>query len=197
MVAVSPTRLPRVLLAALLLAGGGVVATGATAAPALACPASRTGLGQQAMQADDVFAGSVEERAEQGRTVVYTVRIDRLYKGDLDGTEATVTTPARARACGLPDLRSGTDYVFFTQGVDLETTSTAGTAPATDTLVRRVQRLLGEGRPATPPEPPEATFTLVGDQPTSFERIAAPGAALVIAGLLGLLLVAGLGRRRA
>lgn len=196
-VPVSATRLPRVLLAALLLAGGGVVTTGAMAAPALACPASRTGLDQRTLRADDVFAGSVEERAEQGRTVVYTVRIDRVYKGDLDGIEATVTTPARARACGLPDLSSGTDYVFFTQGADLETTSTAGTAVATDLLVRRVERLLGEGRPATPPEPPEAAFTLVGEQPTSFERVAAPGAALAIAGLLGLLLVAGLGRRRA
>lgn len=197
MVVVSVTRAPRVLLAALLLAGGAVVATGATSAPAEACPASRNGLDRQTMEADDVFTGSVRERAEQGRTVVYTVRVDRVYKGDLDGTEATVTTPARTRACGLPGLRSGTDYVFFTQGADLEATSTAGTAPATDTLVRRVERLLGEGRPATPPEPPEATFTLVGHQPTSFERVAAPGAALVIAGLLGLLLVAGLGRRRA
>lgn len=195
-VPLSVTRVPRVLLAALLLAGGGVAATGAPAASAPDCPASRTDLDQRTLQADDVFTGSVEERAEQGRTIVYTVRVDRVYKGDLDGTETTVTTPARARNCGLPDLSTGTDYVFFSQGADLETTSTAGTAPATDPLVRRVERLLGEGRPATPPEPPEATFTLVGEQPTSFERVAAPGAALAIMGLLGLLLVAGLGRRR-
>ncbi len=108
-----------------------------------------------------------------------------------------MTTPAAARACGLPDLRVGADYVFFTTGADLETTSTAGTARATGTLVARVERLLGEGRSATPAEPTEATFTRVAGARTSFERVAAPGAALVIVGLLGLLLVAGLGRRRA
>ena len=154
-------------------------------------------LDRQTRLADDVFAGSVGERAEEGRTVVYTVTVDRVYKGDLATATATVTTPAGARACGLPDLRTGTDYVFFTAGADLETTRTAGTAPATDARVRRMERLLGEGRPATPPEPPEATFTVVGEQATGFERVAAPGAALAIVGLLGLLLVAGLGRRRA
>jgi hypothetical protein len=194
MVAVSVTR---VLLSALLLAGSGVVATGATGAPALACPASRTSLDRQTRQADDVFVGSVGQRAKQGRrTVVYTVTVDRVYKGDVDTTDVAVMTPAAARACGLPDLRTGTEYVFFTSGADLETTSTAGTARATDGRVRRVERLLGEGRPPAPPEPVEATFTVVGDQPTSLQRVAAPGVALVIVGLLGLLLVAGLGRRR-
>lgn len=194
MVGVSVTR---VLLPALLLAGSGVVAVGATAGPAFACPEGQPTLSRQSMRADDVFSGTVAERTEQSRTVVYTVTVDRVYKGDLDTADATVRTQAAARACGLPDLRPGDDYVFFTTGADLETTSTSGTAPATDARVARVERLLGAGRSVAPIEPAKATFTRVAGARTSFERVAAPGAALVIAGLLGLLLVAGLGRRRA
>ena len=188
------TRLLRLLLAALLLAGGAVAATDA---PALACPGGRQSLALQTKRADDVFVGVVEERSERARTVEYAVRVERIYKGDLDAADATVTTLARARACGLPDLNPGASYVFLTTGADLEITSTGGTAPATDTLVARVERLLGAGRAAQPPEPVEADFTVVGGEPASFERLAAPGAALVLVGLLGLLLVAGLGRRRA
>lgn len=187
------TRLLRLLLAALLLAGGGVAALDA---PALACPGGRSSLAQQAKRADDVFVGVVEERSERARTVQYAVRVERIYKGDLDTADATVTTLARARACGLPDLRPGTSYVFLTTGADLEITSTGGTSPASDSRVARVEDLLGSGRAAQPPAPVEATFTTVGGAPTSFERVAAPGAALVLVGLLGLLLVAGLGRRR-
>ncbi|HEY0951930.1 hypothetical protein [Nocardioides sp.] len=188
------TRLLRLLLAALLLAGGAVAAIDA---PALACPGGKATLGQQTKRADDVFVGTVEERTERARTVEYAVRVERIYKGDLDTTDATVTTLARARACGLPDLRPDTSYVFMTAGADLEITSTGGTSPASTSRVARVERLLGSGRAAEPPAPVEATFTTVGEAPTSFERVAAPGAALVLVGLLGLLLVAGLGRRRA
>jgi hypothetical protein len=42
----------------------------------------------------------------------------------------------------------------------------------------------------------QATFTMVAGERTSLARLAAPGVALVIVGLLGLLLVASLGRRR-
>lgn len=189
----------RALLSALLLAGSLLVATpgGATAAPDGRCPQSREGIDQLTMKADDVFTATVDKRTGQGRTVVYDVTVDRVYKGDLDTVEATVSTPSSARECGLPDLRSGTDYVFFTAGADLETTSTSGTAQATDARVGRIERLLGEGRSVAPVEPAEATFTRVAGERTSFERLAAPGAALAIVGVLGLLLVAGLGRRRA
>lgn len=196
MVGVSVTR---ALLSALLLAGSLLVATpgSATAVPDTRCPQSRAGLDQLTIGANDVFTATVDKRTGQGGTVVYDVTVDRVFKGDLDTVEASVSTPAAARACGLPDLRTDTEYVFFTTGADLETTSTSGTAQATDARVGRVERLLGPGRSVAPVEPADATFERVGGERTSFERVAAPGAALVIVGLLGLLLVAGLGRRRA
>ena len=191
----APLLLRRVL-PALLLAGGGVVVAGATGAPALACPRDTAGLGQHAMRADDVFTGTVDQRRREGQQVVYTVSVDRVYKGRVDQEQVSVTTSAAPRACGVPDLAPGDDYVFFT-GADLDTGSSSGTAAATDRLVARVEKLLGDGRPATPPAPERASFTVVSGEPTRLERVAAPGAALVIVGVLGLLLAAALGRRRA
>jgi hypothetical protein len=189
----------RLLMAALLLAGSGAVATGGSVAVAAAprCPRDGASIQTHTKDADDVFTGSVTDRARQGDQVVYTVAVDRVYKGDVSTPEVSVTTDRAARACGLPDLAKGSPYVFFTNGEDLSTTAASGTAPATEARVARVARLLGDGRAPTPPEPDTATFTRVAGAPTSLERVAAPGLALVIVGLLGLGLAAGLGRRRA
>jgi hypothetical protein len=185
--------LRRVLAATLVAAG--LVAVGEL--PAQACPAASSSLDQQTMSADDVFTGTVDRRRANGQRVEYTVSVDRVYKGRLDTAEATVTTSVRVRACGVPGFRPGDGVVFFTTGEDLRTSARTGTAPATDARVRRVERLLGDGRPATPVEPAEATFTSVAGGTTSLERVAAPGVALVLVGLLGLLAAAVVGRRRA
>jgi hypothetical protein len=184
----------RRLLAAALVAAG-LVAVGDL--PAQACPASPPGLEQQTMAADDVFTGSVTDRQREGRTVLYTVAVDRVYKGDLDATDATLRTSALPRACGSPGLRPDGDYVFFTRGDAMRIGADSGTAGATHARVTRVERLLGDGRPAAEPAPEQASFTLVGGERTSLERVAAPGAALVLVGLLGLLAAALMGRRRA
>ena len=183
------------LLTVLLLVGGVVVALDG---PASACPASDATLPQQAKRADAVFTGTIADRTRKGPGVHYAIDVSRVYKGDT-GAQADVVTQRSPHACGLPDLRTGTDYVFFAteDGGDLTISSQGGTAPATDARVHRVERLLGAGTSPTPAEPEHASFTTVAGPSTSTTRLAAPGVALVIVGLLGLLLAVGLSRRRA
>jgi hypothetical protein len=196
--AVLLTRRLAVATAALLLAGSGAVAVepASAALPAPRCPGASQTFQAQTMGADDVFTGTVTDRAVQGADVVYTVEVDRVYKGDLDTAVATVTSDRSTRKCEYPRFDQGSPYVFFTRGADLTTSQEDGTAPATDARVAHVERLLGDGRAPTPPEPSTATFTRVASETTSLERVAAPGLALVIVGLLGLGLAVGLSRRR-
>lgn len=183
------------LVVALLLGCGGLLLP---AAPALAaCPPGNATLEAQTKRADEVFTGRVADRRPDARAVVYTIAVDRVYKGEVDTADVTVSTERSVAACGLPRLEPGESYVFFTStdGQDRTTDQRSGTSRASGGKVARVEELLGAGRPPTPPEPVEATFTLVADEPPTLERVAAPGAALVILGVLGLLLAAILGRR--
>lgn len=190
----------RRLLAALLLACSAVVALGA---PSLAaCPTDGADLQQHAAAADDIFTGVVAASSVAGTIATYTVDVERVYQGELAGEQVAVSSDTRPRACGLPRLEVGTTYVFFAQesGSDLMSDRRSGTAPASDAYVARIERLLGPGTPAAPPAaetPDKATFTTVAEAPADVQRLAAPGAALLIVGVLGLVFVAWRGRRRA
>ena len=90
-------------------------------------------------------------------------------------------------------------YLFFVRAADanLLANSCGGTAPATSARTQKIVALLGAGTTPIPPTPAEAEFTQVaGADPPSLTRLAAPGAAALLVGLLGLLVFGRLGRTR-
>ncbi|WP_126688308.1 hypothetical protein [Nocardioides ferulae] len=186
------------LLAALVLLAGALVIGPAPAAYACSCKSAT--VAQHAEDADAVFQGVIVERPERvpgERRLVYRVEVDRVYQGTVDDT-VEVSTAADSSVCGLPDLPLDRDVLFFADGSasSWRVNSCGGTAVATGALVARVESKLGEWQPEPTPAPDHATLTPVADgDPETFTRVAAPGLAMVIAGLLGLLLVRRLGGR--
>jgi hypothetical protein len=187
------------LLAALVgaLVGGGAVLAGPSAA-APACP--QPSLAKQAKQADVVFRGVVDKvRPVRGtgdhRIRTYKVTVDRVYQASLV-TDAVVVTAEVGVRCPPPTLAHGKRYIFFVTEQGSRLVSTAFTARATRQLTSQVVAKLGDGVQPHPAPALKASFTKVADaSPPSLSRLLAPGAALVIVSLLGLMVVARMGRR--
>jgi hypothetical protein len=191
--------------AAALVASVAVLGAGPGAASGVAprkCPTNT--VRHDIAAADAVFRGVVTKvRAASGsgthRTRDYRVAADRLYKGSLVTDKVVVTarvTGAGPRPCILPKLTTGERYIFFATEKGTRLMATTATAKAGRNLTRQVVAQLGDGKLPEPQPPATAQFTKVADaNPPRLSRLLAPGAALVIVSLLGLLVVGRLGRR--
>lgn len=206
----SAPRLLAALLAAVVvvLAGPAVTtASGATAnsASVPAAPCTCTGTVQEHVKsAPAVFTGTVQTitptggNAENGFSRTSTVEVERVYKGEMITTATVDVVTPRAFGRCTRDLVVDESYVFFAEADEaLTATGCGGTRPKTDGLVTQVERLLGAGRTPVPAEPPTATIDPVEtEEPASLTRVAAPGVALILVGLLGLAVVRRLARPR-
>jgi hypothetical protein len=185
----------RRLLAALALTGS-VLAVGT--APAVAGTAS------DAKHASAVFTGTVTRatttpaKRHAPSATTADVEVKRVYKGAIATTTVRVGSTRTSRDCARVRLREHREYVFFVSGdgSDLTTDGCSGTRRADRPTLARVEGVLGDGRPPVPPRPEQAVFSRVVDaEPPTLTRMAAPGIALVIVGLLGLVVVRRLGAR--
>ncbi len=191
----------------MLLATAGVLVA---AAPAHACKCVNTTTAEDAAAADAVFSGTVRETRkpepdQSGRVkglVTYLVDVDRVYKEE--GTVVTdtvqVSSQQASASCGLGNLPPGTEYLFFATARDagFRAGSCGGSRPATDDAVADVEAVLGTGRQMVPDgAKPELVLTEVETAaPQTVGRLAAPGVAIALLGLLGLVFVRVAGSRR-
>jgi hypothetical protein len=180
------------------LLGAPLVTAPAHAAPAPACP--RTTLDQDIARARVVFRGEVKQvravrRAGKERTRSYRVVSDRVYQSSLVQPSVVVTAQVGTK-CALPTLTKGTRYIFFVNERGARLMAMPATARATPKLTRQVVSRLGNGAQPEPTPPATAELSQVTDAtPPPLSRLLAPGAALLIISLLGLLVVGRLGRR--
>ena len=196
MFAKAPRLLPR-LFSVLVLACVGVVL--AQVPSQAVCRCVQGDVSSDIKSADAVFSGVLVDSSgtaagSKSAFATYEVEADTLYKGNV--RTSAVEVRSRNDDCALGDLEADKRYVFFVteQGTDLRADQCGGTAASSGKLVRQVEQVVGEGSPLgrsnQPDEPVTVEFTKVSDaEPDSLTRVAAPGAALVLVGLLGLLVV--------
>lgn len=184
------------LAAALLLACLALVLV--VDAPASAeCTCKQNELSQQVKRADAVFIGTIEAIATEGNDHTYSITASRAYLGTPERS-TQVESLGTPKNCGLGALSIGSTYIFLATGTEAPyvADSCGGTGTANPVRIGKIEKILGEGTSVEPPPPPEATRTLVEESaPPGFARLAAPGGAAAIIGLLGLVVVRRLARR--
>jgi len=176
------------LLATLVVA---LACLGLTGSPAVAAPARHhhhkpaclppapQQLSQAVHSADAIFAGKIVGLA--GRTA--SVTVGTMVKGS-PGSRTKVLFP-HGWDCGAT-LRKGATYAFFVLGSAGSYRVDAGLP----TSSANVDKTIADARALLAPPAPSVSFSepLVG-RPIPFVRLMAPGAAAVVIGLIGLLVV--------
>lgn len=142
------SALARALAAAVLLVATTGGALLVSAAPAAAC--SCTQPSAELLDTHDVvFSGVVTDRRESGGAGIVTLRIDRVFKGDVT-RRVDVVDEEPDSTCGL-DAEVGADLVVFGRLVDTEVTSNLClTVTANDGAYDQVLADLGEGTAPSP-----------------------------------------------
>ena len=172
-----------------------------------------------AADADDVFAGQVLSRTTHAGKVqqsgsrklqsyMHTVRVTKVFEGDLSSGDKVMLRTADKRVHhGLGPLQKGSTYLLFTRDADLgkkmatvTAAACAGTTALPDGLSARLrdqvdQILAGDTAPSA--EPVLSDPSGGASEPPTLSRTIAPGIALALLGVLGLVLFSWLGRRRA
>ncbi|QIG45041.1 hypothetical protein G5V58_21765 [Nocardioides anomalus] len=158
-----------------------------------------------AKKATAVFSGTVSDQTQQprpdgqpGAVYLQTITVDMVYRGGIRTETVQVQTDRLRGACSLGALEVDREYMFFVSGTGEPWVAAgdSGTRVQNDKVLGEVGDLLGEGEPPIAPPTEHAVFEPVDTSaPQSLSRAAAPGAALVIVGLLGLLVVGGIRRR--
>ncbi len=174
-------------------------------------PRSAAGGGEgQAGQDDGPSDGPSDgpTRAPDPRTTrwQHTVTVVIPFKSALQpGDRALIVTQPAGDAGGLGKLDQGATYVFFVsteQGMDhLRAARCSGTTKLPDGLTAEMRDQLDEtlGEPPAEDTTPDYTLSAPDDgarSTPSLGRLAAPGAAVALIGVLGLLLVARMASRR-
>ena len=198
-------RVPQ-FLAALAFAVTAVVMTSpapASASPAAApvtapakCPAFEL---SDAVKEPLVFHARVTgpgKATKKGGPVVYPVTVVKALKGVTGGSSLDVAL--NPGVCQKKSLTANEDYYFFVQKKG-DTILAAGSVPRVEEYTDKLQAEIAKEFPdVIAPEPQQVSFS----EPASPEgqklvEVAAPGVVLVVVGLLGLIIVMILGRRKA
>jgi len=180
----------RRMLVTLLIAGAAVLVSHAPAQARACLPST---LQQKAQNADAVFTAKVTGVERSGQVASYAVDVETVYKGAVHA-QMTVRSAATGDSA-LQNVVAERRYLFFGKldGTVVQANACGGTTPVSAASTANIVRILGEGSEpmgATPTGPPAPVITRTdGTEPASFSRLAAPGGALVIVGLLGLLLL--------
>ncbi len=186
----APARTLRALAAAVLVAIaslGGLAVLAAPAQAACTCTSESTSFAKQLTSAQTVVVATVEKQTvAAGDEATLDVVASRVYKGSV--TDARMTVKARGGSCGY--WSGSSDQRLLLVVTDGRADGCDGSRVASADVLERVQARLGVGERVAPPTPADAVRTrLATDEPREFARLAAPGAAAALLGLLGLAVV--------